>query len=82
MCRYFGDVHTPLKDFHLLDLDRQKWVQPVMKGDVPGPRNRHTLTPLHGKTNKEYMLLGGYWKDKVKDRNVYILHTGKIYDVA
>ena len=47
-----------------------------MKGQVPGPRFRHSLTPLNGTTTKEYLLLGGEEKEKRKCFQLHIFHSG------
>lgn len=47
-----------------------------MKGQIPGRRNRHTLTPTNRLATKEYLLLGGRHEKRRTNRQLYFLHTG------
>lgn len=67
----------PLGDAFILDLGSQQWVQPTMKGDLPNPLCRHTLTALPGApTLKQMILLGGSKNDGHTNKQIRILHTG------
>lgn len=65
----------PLNDSFILDLGAQQWVEPVMRGDIPGPLCRHTLTTLPGQSLKQMILIGGSKNDGGTNKEIRILHT-------
>ncbi len=57
-------------------LGAQQWVEPVTRGDIPGPLCRHTLTTLPGQSLKQMILIGGSKNDGGTNKEIRILHTG------
>jgi hypothetical protein len=47
-----------------------------MRGDIPGPLCRHTLTTLPGQSLKQMILIGGSKNDGGTNKEIRILHTG------
>jgi len=68
---YNGDDKVQLADFYILDLEKQVWIQPTMKGD-PGMRCRHSLTPIG---DKQFLLMGGYSGTHKINRDLFIFHS-------
>lgn len=38
-----------LNDLHVLDLNTMNWTSPVVKGDIPVPRDSHSAVPISNK---------------------------------
>jgi len=56
----------------------QKWIQPTMRGDIPGALCRHTLTAVPGApTTKQMILMGGSNNNGRTNKEISILHTGR-----